>query len=142
MEICGGSEQIPQFRHDKLGGTAGEEIINGLAQAREERLEASLVAPPMWGAVRTFSIFSRGLSGSRGSFSSTSSPAPAIWPAWRARIRAGSSTWDSGGVDEVGRMFHHLKFSVADAVGWYPGGGHVQGDIIALPENSSRSETS
>ena len=42
------------------------------------------------GVSTTFSIVWSGLSGSVGSSSITSRPAPAIFPSWRARIRSAS----------------------------------------------------
>lgn len=62
------------------------------AQETEDLAAASFVAPPICGAVSTFSIFNNGFSGSSGSFSNTSNPAPAIFLASSARINAGSST--------------------------------------------------
>src|SRR5262249_42757981 len=45
-----------------------------------------------WGVISTFGIPHRELSGGNGSGSTTSSPAPAIWPDRRAAIRSADTT--------------------------------------------------
>ena len=55
----------------------------------------------------TFFIFNKGLSGSTGSFSKTSRPAPAMSLSLRALISSGSSIIPPrGGIYQIGRRFH------------------------------------
>ena len=57
--------------------------------------QADLVeAPAEWGATMTLFILSKGLLGSTGSCSKTSSPAPRIFPSFNACMRSGSLTTD------------------------------------------------
>src|SRR5438093_12805625 len=56
-----------------------------------KRLRAARVAQEMWGVIKQFFAFNNGLSASGGSMARTSSPAPAIRPAFKASANADSS---------------------------------------------------
>lgn len=103
------------------------------AQATEERLDASLVAPADVGGGEHIVHGHQGVAGIDGLLLQRIQPGPGDLPGPEGTDQGGLvHDGAAGGVDEVRSLLHQAELTVTDGVDGLGGGGHMEGDVVAF----------